>query len=40
MGIPTVDIGCAIFSMHSTREVMAVKDNIDMCQLLTVLLKK
>lgn len=40
MGIPTVDIGCAIFSMHSTREVMAVKDHLDMCRLLTELLKK
>jgi aspartyl aminopeptidase len=40
MGIPTVDIGCAIFSMHSTREVMAVKDHLDMCQLLTALLKR
>lgn len=40
MGIPTVDIGCAIFSMHSAREVMAVKDHLDMCQLLTALLKK
>jgi len=40
MGIPTVDIGCAIFSMHSTREVMAVKDHLDMCQLLTALLNQ
>jgi aspartyl aminopeptidase len=40
MGIPTVDIGCAIFSMHSTREVMSVKDHLDMCQLLTSLLKR
>lgn len=40
MGIPTVDIGCAIFSMHSTREVIAVKDHLDMCQLLTALLKR
>lgn len=40
MGIPTVDIGCAIFSMHSTREVMAIKDHLEMCQLLTALLKR
>jgi len=40
MGIPTVDIGCPIFSMHSAREVMAVQDHLDMCQLLTALLKK
>jgi aspartyl aminopeptidase len=26
--------------MHSTREVMAVKDHLDMCQLLTALLKR
>ncbi len=39
MGIPTADIGSAIFSMHSTREVMAVKDHLEMCQLLTVLLR-
>lgn len=40
LGIPTVDIGCAIFSMHSAREVMALKDHLDMCQLLTSLLQK
>jgi aspartyl aminopeptidase len=40
MGIPTADIGCAIFSMHSTREVMAVQDHLDMCHLLTTLLKR
>jgi aspartyl aminopeptidase len=40
MGIPTADIGSAIFSMHSTREVMAVKDHLEMCQLLTALLKR
>jgi len=38
MGIPTVDIGCPIFSMHSAREVLAVQDQLDMCQLLTHLL--
>ncbi len=38
LGIPTVDIGCPIFSMHSAREVMAVQDHLDMCQLLTALL--
>ncbi len=39
LGIPTVDIGCGIFSMHATREVMACKDHLDMCQLLTRLLQ-
>jgi aspartyl aminopeptidase len=40
MGIPTADIGCAIFSMHSSREVMAVQDHLDMCHLLMALLKR
>ncbi len=39
LGIPTVDIGCGIFSMHATREVMACQDHLDMCQLLTRLLQ-
>jgi aspartyl aminopeptidase len=34
-GIPTVDIGAPIFSMHSIREVMACKDHLDLCFLLT-----
>lgn len=38
LGIPTVDIGCPIFSMHSSREVMACQDHLDLCQLLTELL--
>jgi aspartyl aminopeptidase len=38
LGIPTVDIGCPIFSMHSAREVMACQDHLDLCQLLTELL--
>lgn len=38
LGIPTVDIGCPIFSMHSAREVIAIQDHLDMCQLLTALL--
>jgi aspartyl aminopeptidase len=38
-GIPTVDIGIPIFSMHSIREVLAVQDQADMCQLLTSLLE-
>lgn len=40
LGIPTADIGSPIFSMHSAREVMAVQDHLDMCQLLTVLLQQ
>lgn len=39
LGIPTVDIGCGIFSMHATREVMACQDHLDMCQLLTHILQ-
>jgi aspartyl aminopeptidase len=35
LGIPTVDIGIPIFSMHSSREVIACQDHLDMCQLLT-----
>ena len=39
LGIPTVDIGCPILSMHSAREVMAAQDHLDMCKLLTRLLQ-
>lgn len=39
LGIPTVDIGAPIFSMHSAREVMNCQDHLDMCQLLTHLLQ-
>lgn len=39
LGIPTVDIGVPIFSMHSAREVMACQDHLEMCQLLTYLLQ-
>lgn len=39
-GIPTVDIGAPLFSMHSIREMMAVQDHIDMTQLLTYLLEE
>ena len=39
LGIPTVDIGIPIFSMHSAREVLACQDHLDMCQLLTHLLQ-
>lgn len=38
MGIPTVDIGCPIFSMHSAREVIGCQDHVEMCQFLTELL--
>jgi aspartyl aminopeptidase len=38
LGIPTVDIGSPIFSMHSAREVLAVQDHLDLCHLLTHLL--
>ena len=40
MGIPTVDIGIPLLSMHSIREVMAVKDHVELCGLLTHLLEK
>lgn len=40
LGIPTVDIGCPIYSMHSIREVMAIQDQIDIYQLLKQLLKE
>lgn len=39
LGIPTVDIGCPLFSMHSSREVVSGSDHLDMCQLLTQLLQ-
>ncbi len=34
-GIPTVDLGCPQFSMHSSREVMAVQDYLDLVTFLT-----
>ena len=40
LGIPTVDVGPALLSMHSIREVMAVQDHLDLCKLLTHLLEK
>ncbi len=39
MGIPTVDIGIPLLSMHSIREIIACHDHLDMCTLLTGLLK-
>lgn len=39
-GIPTVDIGTAQLSMHSTREIMSCSDHLDLCKLLTHLLEK
>lgn len=40
MGIPTVDIGTALLSMHSIREVISTQDHLDLCTLLTHLLEK
>lgn len=39
MGIKTVDMGCPQLSMHSIREVVSCQDYIDMCLLLTHVLK-
>lgn len=39
MGIKTVDIGCPQLSMHSIREVVSCQDYMDMCLLLTHVLK-
>lgn len=40
MGLPTVDIGVPLLSMHSIREVMAVEDHLSLCKLLTHLLER
>ncbi len=34
MGIPTVDIGIPLLSMHSIREIISGRDHLDMCTLL------
>jgi aspartyl aminopeptidase len=39
LGIPTVDIGIPLLSMHSIREIIACRDHLDMCTLLTALLQ-
>jgi aspartyl aminopeptidase len=39
MGIPTVDIGVPLLSMHSIREVIACSDQLDMYNLLTAILE-
>lgn len=39
-GMPTVDIGCGQLSMHSSREVMACRDHLWLCELLEAFLAK
>ena len=39
IGIPTVDLGCPQLSMHSSREIMAVHDYLDLVDFLTQALK-
>ena len=38
-GIATVDIGAPQLSMHSCRELMAVRDHVEMCRLLAAFLE-
>ena len=38
-GMSTVDIGCGQLSMHSSRELMACQDHIEMCRLLAKIMK-
>lgn len=40
LGIPTVDIGCAQLSMHSTREVISCQDYMELVHLLTHVLQE
>lgn len=39
-GMPTVDIGCAQLSMHSTREIISMKDHESMIKLLSAFYKE
>jgi len=39
-GILTVDIGCALLSMHSIREMISCQDHLDLCKLLTSVLEE
>jgi aspartyl aminopeptidase len=38
-GMKTVDMGCAQLSMHSTRELAACQDHLDLCRLLAAALQ-
>ena len=39
-GIPTVDVGFAQLSMHSTRELCACQDHVDMCRFLKAFINR
>ncbi len=40
LGIPTVDVGTPIYSMHSSREVISTEDYLHLCELLKTILSR